>query len=97
MVQDHSFINKNENNHESKQKVLKLKAKKRKKKNVTPPDHQQLAISSIEYLNKWKYDRDDWKFTKVKQMRLITNMFDIEKVCMFVHIFIIFKKYNNLV
>ena len=38
------------------------------------------GTSSIEYLNQWENNRDEWKFNKRRQTWLIRNLYDQEKV-----------------
>lgn len=63
----------------AKQSKKKLK-KGKKKKEGAELDRQQGALLCVEYLNQWKNERSNWKFVKAKQIRLVSNMFDKEKV-----------------
>lgn len=61
---------------------LSKKSKKRKKKNMSKSvgDGTELNLACLTYLSAWKNDQESWKFEKVKQIRLTSNMFDKEKV-----------------
>lgn len=61
---------------------LSKKSKKRKKKKMSKSigDGTELNLACLAYLSEWKNDQESWKFEKVKQIRLTSNMFDMEKV-----------------
>lgn len=61
---------------------ISKKSKKRKKKKTSKSigDGTELNMACLAYLNEWKNDQESWKFEKVKQIRLTSNMFDKEKV-----------------
>lgn len=67
---------------------LKHKEKKNKKKKMkveitekdsesNTPDAAELAT---DYLTKWEKDRSNWSFKKVRQVWLLQNMYDVEKL-----------------
>lgn len=59
----------------------KLYKKKNKKKQQQPPvDEGKILRECTEYLNKWKNDKPNWKFEKIKQIKLVNNMFYPGKV-----------------
>ena len=35
---------------------------------------------AIDYLRKWKHDRSNWSFKKIRQVWLLKNMMDTDKV-----------------
>lgn len=67
------------------QKEESKRAKKRKK-------HQQLLLEkkvkvdlvmqekSLNYLSRWKHNRDEWKFEKLRQVWLQQNIFDSDRI-----------------
>lgn len=66
----------------------KRKSKKEKKIEKHNEDSKLVQQQCIEYLRKWKNDKNNWKFEKAKQIRLLSYMFDSTKVrsCMYVFI-----------
>ncbi|XP_054286711.1 uncharacterized protein C7orf50 homolog isoform X1 [Macrosteles quadrilineatus] len=61
-------------------KSLVKQKKTKKKKNKSQPVSVQPNSSILDYLTRWKNKRGNWKFEKVKQTRLVTNMFENEKL-----------------
>lgn len=59
---------------------LKKQKRPKKKKTNSNPIQIQSNTSTLDYLIKWKSDKSNWKFEKVKQKRLISITFDTEKV-----------------
>lgn len=61
---------------------ISKKSKKRKKKKTSKSigDGTELNLACLAYLNEWKNDQESWKFEKVKQIRLTSNVFDKDKV-----------------
>ncbi|XP_039283943.1 uncharacterized protein C7orf50 homolog [Nilaparvata lugens] len=53
-------------------------SKKKSKKNST--NSREDNDDHIKYLEAWKSDKINWKFEKVKQMRLLSGMFDAKKL-----------------
>lgn len=62
----------------------KKRSKKKKKKNKSNPtvigSGSEPSLTWLQYLSEWKNNNDSWKFEKLKQIRLISNVFDREKV-----------------
>ncbi|RZF44483.1 hypothetical protein LSTR_LSTR002256 [Laodelphax striatellus] len=59
--------------------MKKSKGRKKKSKN-NPTNTREDNDDHIKYLEAWKTDKSNWKFEKVKQMRLLTGMFDPKKL-----------------
>lgn len=53
----------------------KMYKKKSNKKKQPVVDEGKIVKECIEYLNKWKNDKPNWKFEKIKQIKLVNNMF----------------------
>ncbi|KAJ3630953.1 hypothetical protein MTP99_012114 [Tenebrio molitor] len=68
-----------------KKKEESIRAQKRKKhvqlleeKKVKKELHSQQE--SLNYLSKWKHTRDEWKFEKLRQIWLLHNLYDSDKI-----------------
>lgn len=75
-----------------KAKRIKHKKKAQKDKPVknnerTEQREDQYEKDSEEYLQKWKNDKANWKFSKNLQTWLITNMLKQDRVCIIIHFF----------
>ncbi|XP_075225027.1 cholesin [Lycorma delicatula] len=54
--------------------------KKKKEIETVVNDSSVINQKIIRYLKTWESNRNQWKFEKVKQIRLVTGMLDCEKV-----------------
>lgn len=52
---------------------------------------RQVRNDSLEYLTKWKQNKEQWKFQKTRQIWLVKNMYNVERLP--VKHFKIMKKY----
>lgn len=73
----------------SKKKWMKIKKKMKKKKAKKSLEAEGeedekssvcAQISSLEYLRQWKNDKSNWSFQKVRQVWLLKNMYNLERV-----------------
>lgn len=56
------------------------KQKKKNKQQIPVVDDEKILKECTEYLNKWKNDKQNWKFEKLKQIKLVNNMFHSKRV-----------------
>ena len=71
-------------NKDSEVQKKKKKTKNKKRKDIESTKEPQDVTSSqklmSEYLQKWQHDRKNWSFQKVRQVWLLKNLYECEKV-----------------